>query len=191
MTDTDKLREDMAYVRAAADRAGSATIPSINLLWAAIVLCGSVLSDFVGDYRWIGRFWSVAGPAGLCLSLWFGYRAQRHAGQADRRTGVRWGLHWLAFLVAGALGSALVAAGHLEWTGFGSFMMLLMSLTYFHAGLHLDRRLLPISGVAAACYLVTMFVPGYQWTLAGVLMAAALVWQALLGVRTRNAAHQS
>ena len=68
MTDTDKLREDMAYVRAAADRAGSATIPSINLLWAAIVLCGCVLSDFVGDYRWIGRFWSVAGPGGLCLS---------------------------------------------------------------------------------------------------------------------------
>ena len=68
--------------------------------------------------------------------------------------------------------------------------MLLLSLTYFHAALHLDRRLLPISGVAAACYLVTLFVPEYEWTLAGVLMSAALVWQALLGVRTRNASHQ-
>ena len=121
--------------------------------------------------------------------LWFGYRAQRDAGQADRRIGIRWGLHWLAFLVASGLGSALVAVGHLEWAGFGSLVVLLLSLTYFHAALHLDRRLLPISGVAAACYLVTLFVPEYQWTLAGVLMAAALVWQALLGVRTRNAAH--
>ena len=50
--------------------------------------------------------------------------------------------------------------------------------------------MLPISGVAAACYVVTLFVPEYQWTLAGVLMAAALVWQALLGARTRDAAHQ-
>ena len=70
-------------------------------------------------------------------------------------------------------------------------MVLLMSLTYFHAALHLDRRMLPISGVAAASYVVTLFVPEYQWTLAGVMMAAALVWQALLGARTRNAAHQS
>ena len=191
MTDTDKLREDMAYVRAAADRADATTIPSISLLWAAIVLCGYPLPDFVGDYRWIGRFWLVAGPAGLCLSWWLSYRAQRHAGQADRRTGIHLGLHWLAFLVAGALGRALVAVGHLEWAGFGSLVLLLVSLTYFYEALHLGRRSLPISGVAAACYLVTLFVPRYQWTLAGVLMAAALVWQALLGARTRDAAHQS
>jgi hypothetical protein len=191
VTNTDKLREDIAYVRAAADRADVTTIPAINLLWAAIVLCGCVLSDFVGDYRWIGRYWSVAGPGGLCLSWWFGYRAQRHAGQADQRTGVRSGLHWLAFLVAIVLGRILVAVGHLEWAGFASLVVLLVSLTYFHAALHLDRRLLPISGVAASCYLVTMFVPSYQWTLAGVLMAVALVWQALLGARTRDAAHQA
>ena len=90
-----------------------------------------------------------------------------------------------------APGSGLVAAGHLEWAGFGSFMMLLMSLTYFHAGLHLDRRLLPIGGVGAVGYVVTLLVPEYQWTLAGVLIAAALVWQGLLGARTRNAPHQS
>ena len=191
MTNTDKLTEDIAYVRAAADRADVTTIPAINLLWAAIVLCGYSLTDFVADYRWIGRFWAVAGPAGLCLSLWLGYRAQRDAGQADRRIGIRWGLHWLAFLVAIVLGRILVAVGHLEWAGFASLVVLLVSLTYFHAALHLDRRLLPISGVAASCYLVTIFVPSYQWTLAGVLMAVALVWQALLGARTRDAAHQA
>ena len=197
MTNTDKLREDMAYVRAVADRADAATIPSIKtipsiyLLWAAIVLCGYSLPDFVDDYRWVGRFWAVAGPVGMCLSLWLGFRGSRNAGQADRRIGIRWGLHWLAFLVAGVLGRALVAVGHLESAGFGSLVVLLVSLTYFHAALHLDRRLLPISGVAAACFLVTLFVSEYQWTLAGVLLAASLVWQALLGARTRNAAHQS
>ena len=118
MTNTDKLREDIAYVRAAADRADATTIPSISLLWAAIVLCGYSLPDFVDDYRWIGRFWTVAGPAGLCLSLWLGYRAQRDAGQADRRIGIRWGLHWLAFL--GPAGSGPHSSLSDTWSGPGS-----------------------------------------------------------------------
>ena len=189
MTTTDNLKEDIAYVRAATERADAETIPSIYLLWAVIGLCGFALVDFVADYRWIGRFWLVAGPGGLCLSLWLGYRASRRTGQASRRDGIRWGLHWLAFMAAGALGAILVAAGHLQWSGFGSLMVLLLALSYFHAGLYMDRRLLPIGGVLGACYLVTLFISGYQWTLAGFLVAAALVWQAVLGARTRDAAH--
>ena len=92
-------------------------------------------------------------------------------------------------MAAAALGAALVAAGHLQWSGFGSLVVLLLALSYFHAGLYMDRRMLPIGGVLVASYLATLFVPGYQWTLAGVLMAAALVWQAVLGMRTRDAAH--
>ena len=189
MTSRDTLREDIAYVREATNRASATTIPSIYLLWAAIGLCGFVLVDFVHDSRWIGVFWLLAGPAGLGLSLWLGFRAQRNVGQADRRSSIRWGLHWLAFLVAGMLGLTLVPAGHLDWAGFGSLMVLLLSLSYFHAGLQFDRRLLPIAVVAAVCYLVTLVVPGYEWTLAGILMASALVWQARLGVRTHDVAH--
>ena len=188
MTTTDKLKEDIAYVRASAERAGAATIPSIYVLWAVIGLCGFALADFAADPRWIGRFWLVAGPAGFCGSAWLGYRASRHAGQGSRQIGVRWGLHWLAFMAAGALGAALVAAGQLPWSAFGSLVVLLLALSYFQAGLHMDRRMLAIGGVLGACYLVTLFIPGYQWTLAGVLMAGALVWQAILGTRSRDAA---
>ena len=189
MATTDNFKEDIAYVRAAAERAGAGSIPSIYVLWAVIGLCGFALTDFVTDARWVGRFWMVAGPAGFCLSLWLGFRAGRHAGQGSLQSGVRWGLHWLAFMAAAALGAALVAAGHLQWSGFGSLVVLLLALSYFHAGLYMDRRMLPIGGVLGASYLATLFVPGYQWTLAGVLMAAALVWQAVLGMRTRDAAH--
>ena len=188
MTTTDNLKEDIAYVRAAAERAGAGTIPSIYVLWAVIGLCGFALADFVVDSRWVGRFWMVAGPAGFVISAWLGYRASHHAGQGSRQIGVRWGLHWLAFMVAGALGAVLVAAGHLPWSAFGSLVVLLLALSYFHAGLYMDRRMLAIGGVLGACYLVTLFIPGYQWTLAGVLMAAALIWQAILGTRERNAA---
>lgn len=63
-------------------------------------------------------------------------------------------------------------------------------MSYVHAGFYLDRRLLPVAGVLGICYLVTLFVPAYPWTLAGVLVAAALVWQAILGARQRDA-HRS
>ena len=87
------------------------------------------------------------------------------------------------------LGVVLVATGHLDWAGSGSLVVLLLSLTYVQSGLHLDRRMLPIGAVVGVGYLITLFVPGYAWTLAGVLMAAALVWQAILAARTRDAAH--
>ena len=92
-------------------------------------------------------------------------------------------------MAAGAFVAALVAAGHLPWAAFGLLVVLLLALSYFYAGLYLDRRMLAIGGALAACYLVTLFIPGYQWTLAGVLVAGALVWQAILGARERDAAH--
>ena len=189
MSTTNDLKEDIAYVRAAAERAGAATIPSIYVLWAVVSLCGFALADFAPDPRWLGLFWLVAGPGGFFISAWFGYRASRDSGQGGRRIGVRWGLHWLAFMAAGALAATLVAAGHLPWAAFGSLVVLLLALSYVHAGLYLDRRMLAIGAALAACYLVTLFVPGYQWTLAGGLIAGALVWQAILGMRERNAAH--
>ena len=188
MTGTEQLREDMAYVRAAADRAGSVHVPAIYILWAAISLCGFTLADVVTDYR-LGVYWMIAGPAGFCVSMWLGRRAGSRAGQADRRAGSRWGLHWLGFMAAGILGSALVATGHLSWAGFSSLWVLLVALTYFQAGVHLDRRMLPVGVAAAGCYLVTLFVPGYGWTAAGVVVAAVLTAQAFLGVPTRAPAH--
>ena len=189
MTNRDTLRDDIAYVRAATSRARAAPLPSIYLLWAAIGLCGFALVDLVDDSRWIAVYWLVAAPAGSGVSLWLGIRAQRHLGQADRRSSMQWGLHWLAFLAAGILGSILVVVGHLDWPGFGSLVVLLLSLTYFHSGLQIDRRLLPVSAVGAGCYLVTVLVSAYEWTLAGVLLASALILQARLGARTHDVAH--
>ena len=187
MTNTTELKEDIAYVRAAADRSHTHPVPSIYLLWAAIAFCGFTLVDFVEDYRWIGRYWLVLAPAGFCLSMWLGTRASYHAEQADRQEGIRWGLHWLAFMAAGVLGLALVQAEHLTWQGFGSLWVLLLALTYFHGGLHLERRLLPIGLLLGVCYLITLFVPGYGWTTAGVIVAVTLTAQAFLGARRRDA----
>ncbi len=188
MTDTERIREDIAYVRAATE--GSATLhdPASYLLWAAIALCGFILPDFEATQPWIAIYWLVAGPVGFGVSMWLGIRAGRRAGQADRREGVRWSLHWLSFMVAGLLGWLLVAAGQLTLHGYCAFWVLLIALTYCQAGVHLDRRLAPIGVVVGVGYLITFVVPGYRWSVAGGLIAVALVAQAFLGAPTRDPA---
>ena len=181
MTGNERLKQDMAYVRAAAELSEIVHVRAYGFLWAVILLCGFALVDFAEDPRWIGRYWNTATPVGFVLSVWLVWRANRGAGQVDRRLLIRSALHWLAFIATGLLGQALVATGQLDPAGMGSLWVLLLALTYFLSGVHVDRRLLPIGLLLAGCYLVTLFVPGYGWTAAGVLAASALVAHAILG----------
>ncbi len=186
MTDTEQIREDLAYVRAAAERSDTVQNPAYYLLWAAIVLCGFILPDFAATRPWIGTYWLVVTPVGCGLSAWLGMRADRRVGQADRRKSVRSLLHWLSFLAAGWLGGLLVATGQLTPEGYGAFWVLLMALTYCQAGVHLDRRLAPVGLLVGVGYLITFIVPGYRWSMTGALIAAALVAQAFLGASPRD-----
>ncbi len=187
MTETEKLREDIAYIRAATKQSEAVHVPSIDLLWAAIALCGFALVDFAPHHRWVSAYWMVAAPAGGLLSMWLGRRASRNIGQPSRDEGFRQGLHWLAFMVAGMLGLALVLADQLTWPGFASLWILLMALTYFQAGVHLERRLLPVGLLIGVAYLITILYPTYGWTTAGVVAAVTLTVKAFLGARTRDA----
>lgn len=174
MTDIDKLREDVAYVRAAADRSENVPFRSVYVLWAVIILCGFPLRDFVDDYSWIGWYWLVATPVGFLLSMWLGSRASARIGQADMEIGMRWMKHWLAYVVAGVLGGMLVAGGKLTGSGLGALWLLLLALAYFYAGLHLDRRLLPVGILIGICFPVILYLPDYGSTASGVVIAGAL-----------------
>ena len=188
MTSTERLKEDIAYVRAAAEQSEIVHVRAYGFLWAGILLCGYALVDFADDPRWIARYWNVAMPVGFALSVWLVMRANRGAGQVDRRLMIRSLLHWFAFVAAGLLGEVLVVTGQLHPAGMGSLWVLLLALTYFLSGVHVDRRLLPLGVVLAGCYLITIFVPIYGWTAAGVLAGGALVAHALLGSPQRATA---
>ncbi len=188
MTDKQRIADDIAYVRAVAERTKVPRITSIFRVWALLALAGFVLVDIADDRRWVGIYWMVAGPAGFVLSWWLGTRASREAGLRNRALGVRHAQHWLAFMAAGVLGLALVRTGQLTWPGFGSLWVLLLALSYFHGGVHLDRRMVPIGLVAAGAYLFTIWVPGFGWTIAGVALAAALASAAAFGVSEPDAA---
>ena len=190
MTETQITREDLAYVRAAAERSASIHIPSIYILWAVISLCGFSLVDFVEPGSWeIGVYWMIAGPAGFLLSWWFASRAKERAGQKNDEEGRRWAFHFLGFAATGLLGFGLVAAGQLNLSGYNSLWILLLALTYFLAGLHLERRLLPAGVLLGVGYLIAVFVPVYGSTIAGVLIAVALLALAYIGTRGQHAAN--
>ena len=189
MTDIEKLRDDIAYVRTATDRSDHVPFRSIYVLWAVIVLCGFPIPDFVDDKSWAGRYWLVAAPIGFLLSMWLGSRASTRIGQADIERGMRWAKHWLAYMVAALLGGLLVTGGKLTGSGVGAFSVLLLALAYFYAGLHLDRRLVPVGIVIGICFPAILFLPGYGSTASGVVIAGALTTVALLSKVKSDAAN--
>ena len=186
------MKDDLAYVRGAVERSGDVHVPAVYLMWAAICLVGFSMPDFITNgwvgwsYSGIGWYWAVLGPAGFIASWWLSSRAHARAGQVNRRIGIRWGLHWAAFGATGVLGAALGLSGHVGWEVSGVLWVLLLALSYTLAGVHLERRLLPIGVMLGVGYLTILFLPHYGWIAAGVLTAIALTAQAFIGARANG-----
>ena len=194
MAAREQMKDDLAYVKGAVERTGNVHVPAVYLMWAAIGLVGFSLPDFISNgwvgwsYSGIGWYWAVMGPAGFFASWWLSARASDRVGQMSKRTGIRWGLHWAAFGATGVLGIALAVSGHVGWEVYGALWVLLLALSYTLAGVHLERRLLPIGLMLGVGYLMILFLPQYGWIAAGVLTAVALVTQAVIGARSSGTA---
>jgi hypothetical protein len=191
MADERNLHEDFSYVRDVLDRAqGEArNSASIYFLWAAISFFGYAIIDFTPEKT--GFYWMIAGPAGGILSGVLGKRAARRAGRASSRAGRVETLHWASLLVGILLLVPLVTTGAIPGGELPRIILLLVAVAYFTAGLHLDRRMIPVAAVLAACYLLTVFARGlpYLWTVTGGILAAALVVAGLAAaVRARREA---
>jgi hypothetical protein len=86
-------------------------------------------------------------------------------------------------LGAAALAVLLVATDRLTQEGLGSVILLLIALTYIQADIHLHRGLAWVGLLIGAAYVVTLVACPYEWTLAGMVIALALVAQVLSGRR--------
>ena len=123
MAASERIKDDLAYVRGAVERTGNVHVPSVYLMWAAICLVGFSMPDFITNgwvglsYNSIGWYWTVMGPAGFLASWWLSGRANDRAGQLSQRTGIRWALHWAAFGATGVLGIALALIGTCQLGG--------------------------------------------------------------------------
>ena len=185
MATPQQAGDDLAYVRDVVENAGDVHIPGIYLIWAVIGSVGFALVDFA-PYQWIAGYWAIMGPAGFIASWRLGAHASTGAGIVNRSYDQKWCLHWGAFGAAGLLGIALPLNGLLAWQGFGSLWVLLLALAYTLAGVHLERRMLPLGVLMGLCFLITLFVPQYGWTTAGAVAGLALSAQAFLGRRSHD-----
>ena len=194
MSTHEQMKDDLSYIKDAVERVEGVHVPAVYLMWAAICLMGFSMPDFIYNewvdwsYSSIGWYWMVMGPAGFFASWWLSSRANIRTGQVNRRAGLRWGLHWAAFGATGVLGVALALSGHISREGSGTLWVLLLALSYTLAGVHLERRLLPIGVMLGVGYLIILFLPSYGWTSAGVLTALALTAQAFIGARANGPA---
>ncbi len=194
MATSERMKDDLAYVRGAVERTKGVHVPSVYLMWAAICLVGFSMPDFISNgwvgwsYSGIGWYWAVMVPAGIFASWWLSERANDRAGQLSRREEIRWGLHWAVFGATGVLGITLALSGHVGSEVMGALWVLLLSLSYTLAGVHLERRLLPVGLMVGVGYLAILFLPNYGWIAAGALTAVALTAHAFIGARTSGRA---
>jgi hypothetical protein len=173
MSELKQIQEDVGYLREVVERADTPRGPaSIYYLWALITLVGFPLADFVGPL--VGLFWALAGPIGG----WITYRlakafADRH-GRVSRSEGQRYALHWNGMMVAIVLAIVPVAMGSMSAEALSPIILLIVALSYFLAGVHLDHTIGWISFLMVGGYFLVLFLPTYPWSITGVAVAAGL-----------------
>jgi len=184
MSETNRIDNDIRYVRglvSESDRSGSSS--AIYFMWAAICLVGFPLADFAPQY--VGIFWMIAGPLGGFASFALGWRHSVRMGQMRRDVGVRHGLHWTGMMVAIFLVVPLGVTGTIAWSAVHRIILLLLGLSYFLAGVHLDRPLLWVGLLMIVAYVALFFIQAYQWTIVGIAVAVALAVAGLAGGKKR------
>ncbi len=173
MTDPNQLAGDLAYVRATVQKAEGQDAPAmIYFLWAGIVLVGFALVDIAAQYT--GMFWLIAGPAGGIVSFFLGRRHAIRRGTISRDEGRRHAWHWSGLFVAILLSLLLFAGQTVPPENFPQLVLLIIAISYFYAGVHLDRPLIWVAVTLAGGYVAVGFLSGPVWTVVGALVAASL-----------------
>jgi len=176
---------DLAYVAAALRRREVDVTPlPIALYWAIYTAVGFSMIDFIP--RYCGVWFGVMGVAGWVFAFWSGARDARKEGVFSSEDGKRQMLHWgtIVLGVAGAWG--IVSGGGLRPMVASQITVLAVGLVYFLAGVHFDRRYLPLGLILIAGSIVTGFVDRWAWTGLGAAVAVGLVLLAV--VPRRNVA---
>lgn len=191
MKDESQVRDDLSYVRSALKRAdATAGNPAtIYFVWVAITFCGFAIIDFAPKST--GLYWLIAAPLGGLLCALLGYRAGRASGQSSKREGWVLAMHWGGLLVAVLLVVPLATTHVIVPADFPRLVLLVVASSYYTAGIHLDRRLIPVSLVLAGCYLLTVFVRDlpYLWTVTAAVVGTSLAVAGLLAAaRARRTA---
>lgn len=186
MDHLERLHGDLSFVRGALDASTRSSSPSaVYFLWAVIALIGFSLVDFQADL--VPKYWAVAAPAGFFASAYLGWRHARRIGQASASDGRRHLLHWGAVLVVVALAVLLGISRSMPSGTLHTVILLLLSLGYFTAGLHLDRSFLWVGLLMGAGSIFVTVVSLHAWTVVGIALAVSLTVAGIREGRSREA----
>jgi len=187
MTEMNQIQSDLGYVRDALRKSEKTSSPaSIFLLWALISLVGFSLIDF--NPRYVPFYWAIMSPVGLLLSVFLGRRYSIQQGQSRRSVGMRYSFHFMGMMAIIFLALPLGFTHAVAWDELSKVFLLIITLTYFLAGIHLERSILWVSLVTALGYLSLFFIHTYAWTMVGAMLAVALAATGLLGGRSHASA---
>jgi len=184
MTETQRLQEDLQFVRhAVVKRDSPAPTPgAILILWGVYVLVGYTLLDFNRTYA--SMFLAIAGITGGVASLFIGRWYAQREGQVNEDEGVRHALHWGSILIAIAAIMALAYTRRDQISGngeiVGQLIAMVIGIIYFLAGVHFDRYFLGLGLLLVVGSIAISFMPRYGWTSLGVLISAGLMLPVLL-----------
>ena len=179
MQPTQKFEEDVAFVREAVEKRDRRQYNSIAIavLWAIILTAGYIINDFRPEVSRL--FWPIAASIGFLISIWIGVRAKRVEGIAKRSDEAKHVLHWISlFFTTTAI--AFIALRHgLDGWVMGQFMTLIVGVTWYLGGLHLDRRFLLPGVVSIVSAPAVDYLAPYPWTMAGLAIVASLIISAI------------
>jgi hypothetical protein len=154
---------------------------------ALLVMIGLFLAN-VNPTR--ARFyWSAMFPVFGVVSIWHELQRSNRGGEPAWRMIVRQALHWLGPIVAVRIIFLQLSRGQMDADADALATLLILAVTCFLAGVHLDRSFFWVSAVLAIAVVIGTEVEAYLWILAAVAaVALALAVLAAIALRPRRGA---
>jgi hypothetical protein len=151
---------------------------------AVLVMIGLFLAN-VNPPR--ARFyWSAMFPVFGVVSIWHALRSDR-GNEPTWRMIARQVLHWLGPIVAVRIIFLQLSRGQMDADADALATLLILAVTCFLAGVHLDRSFYWVSVVLAIAVVIGTEVEAYLWMLAAVAaVALALAVIAAMALRRRR-----
>jgi 1,4-dihydroxy-2-naphthoate octaprenyltransferase len=185
MTQSDQIREDLSFVRAAVTRRDGEPprFSTQYYIWAVYVLVGYCLLDI--NTHWANWFFLLAWfPTGAACGVARHFWGRKH-GEIDAVIDRKMRRH---FMYGGLLAVASVIGLACFVPGFrgpitGQVSVILFGIIYFLAGVHFDRSFLWLGPVLVVGGIVVGAIPHCGWSVLGIIIAVGLCSAAVINAR--------
>ncbi len=141
-------------------------------LLGLLVMLGLFLTNYSSNRARL--YWSAMFPAFGLISLWHATVSRKFA-EPPLPLIVKHALHWLVPILAVRIIFLELRWGQMDADAVALMTVLVLSVTCFLAGIHLDYNFLWVSGVLALASVFGTEIEGYLWIIAVLSLVAAMI----------------